>query len=897
MENVLLLGIGGTGSGAVERFFERFSAEGGVEDCPVTAIVLDMDRSDLDQIQSATLVPLSQYRTVGSVCEALGHEALRDWFPVAKEGEAPLPFSAQDLHTGSGQWRKKGFLALNATLRDPVRKAAFLNVLDEWVKKGGPYRIAVVSSLAGGTGAGCLIPLVLYLKHYLYSAFGLSVPSVALLACPGIYTHPYSNRAGILRAHANAYATLRELHAIEAVTTQREGCENVHLRLGNDLLPTGLLFDSDRAEYRTPRLLPFGQVWLLDRLPSCETVREHEEVLASAIEPLLHGAPAIASRQSNLLPLRGRIDVLGGIGSARVEYPLGAILSYAVRATAAELVQAETSVGEPFSESPRLSARIEEYLDRLQTGAERILFGIGGCMSPTEELPLLLEKPPLLFSREVQSRNKKSLTDWLSRMLDAFSDSVRDPAARRKVLALADLAVSPAEEDGELSVHRLLREDGEILSVAAILNRISLLRAHLEKRLEALGKEDERAWEPEGDRSPEEWLIRGPEAKLPRRLSIGSRYARERKTDFPRCLLSLVGESEQYRRTRTNAYADALQCQSDVRASFDRLEGARRRYAVFTLFEELSSRLALWAEGCDQLLLHLRGLEGSLTDSAEAALLSAIRDGGNTLFAGASEEQKKHALWQIREEPRIRDSGRAFLAAEALRLAHRHREDPTVPLFSAPSFTEGLFGTLREAVLRSSAFRALRAKTILEVIADAEREKSPEAILGAFRRLLHRLKALAAPTLKVLRPEEDGDVHTLVLMSSETAEYLRRNALHLGLSPFSPAAAAQSLLTVCGMEHGEAILSESVSRHVLTVTSLRDGLSPALLADFSESAPASGLDSSYLCYREVLAHMEESGDGTGGMWNPHLGNDLHKPGHLPCLDPEHVPSDEEEAPT
>lgn len=897
MENVLLFGIGGTGSAAVDRFLGRFLAENHAEESPVFAIVFDMDASDLHRIQNATPIPLSHARTVGTVCEALGREALEDWFPIAKEGGRPFPFSSQFLHSGSDQWRKKGFLALNAALMDPVRRIALHNALDKWVERGGPYRIVVVSSLAGGTGAGCLLPLTLYIKRYLHLTAGLSAPTSALLVCPRIYTHSACDRGITVRAHANAYATLRELHAIETVATHSRGYGDVHFRLGNNRLPTGTLFDSDRREYHTPQSSPFEQVWLFDRLSSCETVSEHEAALSAAIDSLLHGAPAIAFRQSSPLYRRNRGGVFGGIGSARVEFPIDEVLNYAIRETATDLVCEEISAAQAAEDaspdSPEIETGIERYIGRLQAKAESIDFGLDSCRALAEALPPSLRKPPLFFPREAQRHNRESLAKRLPQILDLFRDCCEGNAAHRAVLSLADriLSPTPAEEDMECSlVFRLLREEGEQISCAATLNCISRLRSHLESRIQTLEKENERAWKPQGDTSPVEWLTQGDRAVLPRYLSAGSLYARERRTDFPRCLLS-IADTEGYAQTRTNAYADALQCYQDVIASLHRLERAQRRYAVIALFKELSSRLASWAESYRQFLDALKQIRESLTDRAKTDRFRATRDFGNILFFGASEEQRERILRRIWEDSWSRDSGHLLLREEALRFACRDREEP----LPAESLAGKLHDALRRSISQTSACAALRAESILEMIAEGEKERTPEGILGAFSRILHRLKTLAAPTVKTHPSKENEGAFSLVLMSPETAAFLHGNATYLGLSPFSPLTAAESLLSACGMENAEVILSDTVSRHCLTVTSLRDGLAPSLLADFSESSPASGIDTSYLCYREAISHAEEQADFAGGMWNPHLGNDLHKSGHLPYLDPEYVPSDREGA--
>ena len=109
MKSVLILGVGGTGSRAVNMLQKKINRMGKQEDVNIVSVVLDTNMADEKNIDTATIVSLSDNVTVRTVRERLGAKVCDDWFPTDPQ------FDTNNISIGAGQWRKQSYLAfLNA---------------------------------------------------------------------------------------------------------------------------------------------------------------------------------------------------------------------------------------------------------------------------------------------------------------------------------------------------------------------------------------------------------------------------------------------------------------------------------------------------------------------------------------------------------------------------------------------------------------------------------------------------------------------------------------------------------------------------------------------------------------------------------------------------------------
>ena len=165
----LLVGLGGTGSKIVLRV-SRLVTESQRRHIGFT--IFDTDINELREIREANpFVHTIQTSTRLSVGEYLNIDthARDEWFPV----NAIL--NSKTLTEGAGQVRAISRLALDTAIR-----AGNMNVLHTAIENlykveeedsEQALRVVIVSSLAGGTGSGLILPVALYIKNFLATRF------------------------------------------------------------------------------------------------------------------------------------------------------------------------------------------------------------------------------------------------------------------------------------------------------------------------------------------------------------------------------------------------------------------------------------------------------------------------------------------------------------------------------------------------------------------------------------------------------------------------------------------------------------------------------------------------------------------------------------------------------
>ncbi len=343
MKNILIIGVGGTGSNAVDMLYHKIAEiRKKVKDDntgKVISVVFDTDDAGVESIRDATAIPMTDPSGLGAVCDRLGEEHLREWFPYDVEN-----IRSQELTRGAGQWRKKSYLAFMNLMNNSQKRSMFHQALESLRSDygGAQYEIYTVASIAGGTGSGSFIPITLYAKRYIREHLGVgNIQTTAMLACPDIYADSQTpdNRTKIF---ANAYAILRELNAMSQVVNgandpakRESGTPPIHLRIGNDNNPyVGLLFDADNPEYWRPEAAPFERVFMLDKIPGLSSITAHDAVLANSLYSIVctQVGPTVDSEISNhailLTQNDGHNAIYAGIGTSEMSYPVEAILNY-----------------------------------------------------------------------------------------------------------------------------------------------------------------------------------------------------------------------------------------------------------------------------------------------------------------------------------------------------------------------------------------------------------------------------------------------------------------------------------------------------------------------------------------------------------------------------------------
>lgn len=208
----LLVGLGGAGCKILAKVAKKVTEK---QRENIAFVAFDTDINELRDIQKVSpFIRVIQTSTKQTVGEYLNQDTnARDtWFPV----NAIL--NSKTLTEGAGQVRSISRLALETVIRagrmEPLHEAIQSLYRVEEDRADQALRVVVVSSLAGGTGSGLILPVALYIKNYLSTRFRQSANITrGFFILPEVFYEVIPRQGEQNNLKANAYATLRELDA------------------------------------------------------------------------------------------------------------------------------------------------------------------------------------------------------------------------------------------------------------------------------------------------------------------------------------------------------------------------------------------------------------------------------------------------------------------------------------------------------------------------------------------------------------------------------------------------------------------------------------------------------------------------------------------------------------
>ncbi|MCL2378360.1 MAG: tubulin-like doman-containing protein [Defluviitaleaceae bacterium] len=381
----LLVGLGGTGSKIIRKVAKLASDE---QRRHLGFAAFDTDINELRDIKAADpFVKTIQTSTKLSVGEYLNIDThARDtWFPVNTF------LNSKALTEGAGQVRAVSRLALDTAIRagkmEPLHDAIHdLYKLEEG-KGEQALRIIIVSSLAGGTGSGILLPVAMYIKNYLSTRFRQnSNITRGFFILPEVFYEVIRGQTERNTLKCNAYAALRELDAFLMKgdeTLHDKYSDTVKLqfpRIGSDVYDEYdvrpydfcFLFDAQNAEGK--KLNSFDQY--IDHAADC--------VYAQSIGPMNKRSNSSEDNTiRKLVAERGR-NRYAGAGSSMLIYPFEDVRKYISLNWANECVSKQWLMfDEMYNELLRRNAdkrnkgiaaadinRARNYIDTVEAGAK-----------------------------------------------------------------------------------------------------------------------------------------------------------------------------------------------------------------------------------------------------------------------------------------------------------------------------------------------------------------------------------------------------------------------------------------------------------------------------------------------------------------------------------------------
>lgn len=210
----LLVGLGGTGCKIIAAVSELVTEE---QLKRIEFVAIDTDINELRDISKKHSfirpIQISSRLTVGEYLE-INKRARDSWFPVNKM------LNSKVLSEGAGQVRSISRLAFEAAVRDgntePLHQAISNLYKMEYTAQTQALRIIIVSSLAGGTGSGIIVPAGLYIKNYINTHYRHSATITrGFFLLPEVFYGVIPSESGRNNLRTNAYASLRELDAFQ----------------------------------------------------------------------------------------------------------------------------------------------------------------------------------------------------------------------------------------------------------------------------------------------------------------------------------------------------------------------------------------------------------------------------------------------------------------------------------------------------------------------------------------------------------------------------------------------------------------------------------------------------------------------------------------------------------
>ena len=374
----LYIGLGGFGCAVVRKLKKEVGqlvseqeAEGFVY------LGLDTHRRSLDDILGANeYVPLSLGITPDRVARA--EPRFLDWY-LKLVGS----YKAKSIQEGADKVKVVGRLAFRrqATFQEfctklRTAKDRLIRFRDNFAT-GVAVKVYVVSTLAGGTGAGCLLDVLFVVGKFLREELGPDTPYQAILVTPDVLFGEVP--AGHMpEFYSNTYATLKELHhfltSSDTLVLDYDDAEYSRMTLSSDFLPHQIYVIGDKNESGTEVVTK---------------IEELQDIVASYLlseirTPLKDqsGQPKVQDGENTYFGNPGKNDMpraFSSFGVVRTGFPVDIVKELFARrlvqaALAAELQEAPT-IFSSVSDWIRTNSLEEAGADQLQ---DRIKQEIGG---------------------------------------------------------------------------------------------------------------------------------------------------------------------------------------------------------------------------------------------------------------------------------------------------------------------------------------------------------------------------------------------------------------------------------------------------------------------------------------------------------------------------------------
>jgi hypothetical protein len=336
----LIVGLGGIGSQITAKLSEMITDERLRE--RINFVVLDTDANELDKIRRKHPhirgIQTSTNMTVGDYLHLDTH---------TRDTSFPLNHNLyrKTLSEGAGQVRAISYLAFVTAMKRGQLAPLDDAIYDLYKLESGAtkqvLRVIIVSSMAGGTGSGLILPVSMYIRQFLKTRIQIpgNITRGFFILPEILYTNvPSETMRNAFKA--NAYAVLRELNAFilkadDNLPQRYKG--KVHLEFPNigsdgfeeyDVLPMDFCFMFDAQNINGSKLNSTEQY--LQHAATC--------IYAQSIGPMNTRSNSSEDNVIRTLVSGRSRNRYAGAGASELRYPSDHILNYIALKWAAQTV-------------------------------------------------------------------------------------------------------------------------------------------------------------------------------------------------------------------------------------------------------------------------------------------------------------------------------------------------------------------------------------------------------------------------------------------------------------------------------------------------------------------------------------------------------------------------------
>lgn len=341
----LIIGLGGVGCKIVEGVWRQFDAHEPtkIERRNVAFLCLDTDETDVNNRKKVmpenSVIKTSSdvAATVGGYIESISSTtSVLDWFDTSSD-----LLLGMELNKGAAQVRMASRLALMASIGEGKLTAidnSITNLLANEPERanGNLIRIYIVSSLAGGTGAGSFLQIAYYVRnameeHGIHSCYidGFFVLSDVLCDSTDVRLNPDQ----IENTRSNTYACMKELVAFTS-SDKNSGLRDIEFE-----------YRLSQPDKRLPMHRPYDQCFLIDfRSSNGQNLSKSENYYRQVqwFVYLQAFSPAGGKvRQDAINNMRSEIrsdgrKMFAGLGVSKLIYPVDDLYAYFSRRRVSE---------------------------------------------------------------------------------------------------------------------------------------------------------------------------------------------------------------------------------------------------------------------------------------------------------------------------------------------------------------------------------------------------------------------------------------------------------------------------------------------------------------------------------------------------------------------------------